>query len=138
MRQSATLARRVVWLLLLALPIAAPGLQAQYFGRNKVQYQSFDFKVLKTKHFDVYFYPSERPAALAAARMAERWYQRFAAVFDHQLTGRQPLLLYASAAQFQQTNAIGGDWARAPAESPRRCADASSFRLAELWAISTT
>jgi hypothetical protein len=109
MRQSATLARRVVWLLVLALPIAAPGLQAQYFGRNKVQYQSFDFKVLKTKHFDVYFYPSERPAALAAARMAERWYQRLAAVFGHQLTGRQPLLLYASAAQFQQTNAIGGD-----------------------------
>jgi hypothetical protein len=109
MRQSATLARRVVWLLVLALPIAAPGLQAQYFGRNKVQYQSFDFKVLKTEHFDVYFYPSERPAALAAARMAERWYQRLAAVFDHQLNGRQPLLLYASAAQFQQTNAIGGE-----------------------------
>ncbi len=109
MRLSATLARRVVWLLAVAVPIAAPGLQAQYFGRNKVQYQSFDFKVLKTEHFDVYFYPRERPAALAAGRMAERWYQRLATVFDHQLAGRQPLLLYASAAQFQQTNAVGGE-----------------------------
>jgi WD40 repeat protein len=95
--------------LVLALPIAAPALQAQYFGRNKVQFQSFDFKVLKTEHFDVYFYPTERPAAVAAGRMAERWYQRLAAAFDHQLVGRQPLLLYASAAQFQQTNAVGGE-----------------------------
>jgi hypothetical protein len=104
-----SLARRVVWLLVLTLPVATPGLQAQYFGRNKVQYQSFDFKVLKTQHFDVYFYPDERPAAIAAGRMAERWYQRLATVFDHQLTGRQPLILYASSAQFQQTNAIGGE-----------------------------
>lgn len=27
---------------------------AQYFGRNKVQYKEFDFKVLETEHFDVY------------------------------------------------------------------------------------
>jgi hypothetical protein len=34
-----------------------PGLlSAQYFGRNKVQYSSFDFKVLHTEHFDVYYY----------------------------------------------------------------------------------
>ena len=29
---------------------------AQYLGRNKVQYQTFDFKVLTTPHFDVLFY----------------------------------------------------------------------------------
>lgn len=25
---------------------------AQYFGQNKVHYRTFDFKVLKTEHFD--------------------------------------------------------------------------------------
>jgi hypothetical protein len=30
---------------------------AQYFGRNKVQYDQFDFKTLKTEHFDLYYYP---------------------------------------------------------------------------------
>ena len=30
---------------------------AQYFGRNKVQYKDLDFQVLKTEHFDIYFYP---------------------------------------------------------------------------------
>jgi len=28
---------------------------AQYFGRNKVQYKTLDFQILKTEHFDIYF-----------------------------------------------------------------------------------
>jgi Tol biopolymer transport system component len=90
-----------------ALAIATPA-QAQYFGRNKVQYQSFDFKVLRTPHFDLYYYPEERTAAGLAARMAERWYVRLSAVLHHQLSGRQPLILYATQADFEQTNVVEG------------------------------
>ena len=50
--------------------------QAQYFGRNKVQYKEFKFEVLKTDHFDVYFYEEERESAARVGRMAERWYAR--------------------------------------------------------------
>jgi len=39
-----------------ALP--QPG-SAQYFGRNKVQFDDFDFKVLKTEHFDYHYYDIE-------------------------------------------------------------------------------
>jgi Tol biopolymer transport system component len=91
-----------------AVGLSASPLHAQYFGRNKVQYESFDFKVLKTEHFDVHFYPPEQEAAVHAARMAERWYARLSSILDHQLSGRQPLILYASAPEFQQTNAIMG------------------------------
>ena len=49
---------------------------SQYFGQNKVQFQTFDFQVLKTEHFDIYFYPREQEGAALAARMAERWYAR--------------------------------------------------------------
>src|SRR2546428_42478 len=50
---------------LLALLVGVPGLlSAQYFGRNKVQYTDFDFKVIQTEHFDVYYYDRERPTAL--------------------------------------------------------------------------
>jgi Tol biopolymer transport system component len=101
--------RRNIWLLILALGLAAPPLQAQYFGRNKVQYKQLDFKVLKTEHFDIYFYQGEEGAAADAARMSERWLTRLSTVFQHELSGRQPLILYASAAEFQQTNVIGGD-----------------------------
>ena len=45
---------------LLLLLLGTPALlQAQYFGRNKVQYTKFDFKVIQTEHFDVYFYERE-------------------------------------------------------------------------------
>ncbi len=87
----------------LALFGAAP-LGAQYFGKNKVQYQAFDFKIIQTEHFEVYYYPAERTAALDAARMAERWYARLSRILHHQFQGRKPIILYASQSDFQQTN----------------------------------
>ncbi|HVM42957.1 MAG TPA: hypothetical protein VMT77_05595, partial [Gemmatimonadales bacterium] len=99
-------------LLALVLAVAAITPQparAQYFGRNKVQYESFHFQVLRTDHFDVYFYAEEQQAAEQAARIAERWYARESQLFDHELSGRQALVLYASPAAFQQTNVVEGD-----------------------------
>jgi Tol biopolymer transport system component len=83
--------------------------QGGYFGQNKVQYQDFDFQVLKTEHFDIYFYPAEEQAARMASRMAERWYTRISTLLNHELRGRQPLILYASGPHFRQTNAIQGE-----------------------------
>ncbi len=81
---------------------------AQYFGQNKVQYEGFDFEVLKTEHFDIHFYPEEKLAVEYAALMAERWYARLSRVLDHKLTNRQTLILYAAHPHFRQTNAITG------------------------------
>lgn len=89
----------------LLLATASP-VASQYFGRNKVQYESFDFQVLRTAHFDVYFYVAERAAAEQAARMAERWYTRLSGLLKHELKGRQPLILYADHPDFEQTNVI--------------------------------
>jgi Tol biopolymer transport system component len=97
--------RRIVRVLLLAL-VGAPGvLSAQYFGRNKVQYTNFDFKVIQTEHFDVYYYDRERTAALDAARIAERSYARLSKVLNHEFRERKPIILYASQSDFMQTNA---------------------------------
>jgi Tol biopolymer transport system component len=81
---------------------------AQYFGQNKVQYKNLDFEVLKTEHFDIYYYPSAREGINIAARMSERWLARLERVLEHQLRGRQPLVLYASHPDFEQTNVIQG------------------------------
>jgi Tol biopolymer transport system component len=82
--------------------------QAQYFGQNKIIYQNFKFRVLKTEHFDIYYYPEEEPAVADAARMAERWYARHEKILGHGLNGRQPLILYASSPQFGETNVVQG------------------------------
>jgi len=95
-------------ILVFVLSSISVSLQAQYFGRNKVQYDTFDFKVISTKNFDVYFYPKEEAAAIQAAKLAERWYARFSRILNHELKGRQILILYSSSPHFQQTTAIPG------------------------------
>jgi Tol biopolymer transport system component len=88
------------------LTAVAPSAHGQYFGRNKVQYENFDFEVLKTEHFDIYYYP-EVEVELAAL-MAERWYARLSRLLNHDLSGRQALILYAAHPHFQQSNALAG------------------------------
>jgi len=80
--------------------------QAQYFGRNKVQYRSFDFDIIRTEHFDVYYYDRERTASVDAARMVERSYGRLSRLLQHEFRDRKPLIVYASHTDFQQTNAL--------------------------------
>ena len=90
---------------LLPLLVAwAPPAQAQYFGKNKVQYDAFDFRTLETEHFVFYFYPEEERAVRDAARMAERWYERHTEVFLHRFDEKKPIIFYANDADFQQTN----------------------------------
>lgn len=92
-------------LLLLAI---APGLAgAQYFGRNKVQYDRFDFRILPTPHFLLHFYPAESLATADAARMAERWYARHQRLLPFPFE-ESPLIFYADAPDFQQSNVIEG------------------------------
>ncbi len=92
--------------LVLGVGLAAPA-EAQ-FGRNKVQYRAFDFEIVRTDHFDLHFYPEEREAALDAARMAERSYARLSRILRHDFQERKPIIVYASHAHFQQTNALRG------------------------------
>jgi Tol biopolymer transport system component len=82
-------------------------LEAQYFGRNKVQYQDFEFRVLSTEHFDIYYYPEAEEAIQDAARLAERWYSRLSRVFNHEFRDVKPIILYANHPDFQQTNVTG-------------------------------
>jgi len=97
-----------ILLVLIALLWSAGSVQAQYFGRNKVQYDDFDFKTIETDNFEIYFYPEERVAVEDAARMAERWYRRHSRTFLREFDERKPLIFYANDADFQQTNVIRG------------------------------
>jgi len=97
--------RFVLFIVIFAL--VAPAADAQYFGRNKVQWEDFDFKVLQTEHFDIYYYEQEADVVHDIGRMAERWYARLSRVFNHSF-GRKPIVLYANSADFHQTTTTGG------------------------------
>ena len=98
----------ILTLVSLCVTFAADEAAAQYFGRNKVEYSNFDFRVLATEHFDIYHYPVEAESATLAARLAERWHDRFSKALGDTLTGRQPIILYGSQPEFAQTNVVSG------------------------------
>ncbi len=100
-RRRCALLAAAVAALMLPLPLSA-----QYFGRSKVQYETFPFFVLKTEHFQIYHYPEGAPAVRQAARMLGRWYGRFEELLGFGIRGRQRVILYGSAVDFQQTNAV--------------------------------
>ena len=79
-------------------------LNAQYFGRNKVMYDEFNFKIFHTKHFEIYYYAEEERAVKYAAAMAERWYTRHSELLQDTLDGPQALILYDGFPQFIETN----------------------------------
>ena len=97
-----------IYVLLCIVAIGVQTASAQYFGRNKVQYDDFEFKQFETEHFIFYFYPESEEAVKDAARMAERWYERHSMVFLREFKDKKPIILYANDADFHQTNIING------------------------------
>jgi hypothetical protein len=104
-------ARALVALALGLAVLAGPGAQeaaAQGFGRNKVRYERFDWHVLRTDHFDVYYYPEMEALAEHGAAFAEEQYAELEGRFDFSLTERVPLIFYATNLHFRQTNTTPG------------------------------
>ncbi|MDZ4864324.1 MAG: hypothetical protein SGJ01_12860 [Gemmatimonadota bacterium] len=92
---------------LLLLGGSAP-LHGQFyqFNDNKIQYRQLDWQVLKGPRVDVYYYPAEAALAPVALAYAEESYDVLALKFGHTVTSRVPLIIYASHADFEQTNIL--------------------------------
>ncbi|MED5317148.1 MAG: hypothetical protein VX744_05290, partial [Candidatus Neomarinimicrobiota bacterium] len=77
-----------------------------YFGRNKIQYEQFDWRILKTDHFHIYYYQQEGEIAGIAAQVLEDSYRDLEVKFNHTLWDTVPLIIYGSHIHFQQTNIL--------------------------------
>jgi hypothetical protein len=82
--------------------------QFYYFGRNKVQYEDFDWKVLRTKHFNIYYYGEMEKIAEIGAFYAEEIYDELKVKLNHVVTRKIPLIFYNTSLHFQQTNVTPG------------------------------
>ena len=78
------------------------------FGRNKVQYTEFNWHILKTEHFDIYYYPEMESLANYGAYFAEESYKLLEQKFNHNVANRIPLVFYSSHLHFEQTNTTSG------------------------------
>jgi len=97
-----------LWALLMVSATSHSSYGQFYFGKNKVQYTKFDWQVMTTDHFRIYFYTSESEVAKIAARLAEDSYRVLAVRFNHELKDKVPLIIYSSPNYFSQTNVIPG------------------------------
>ena len=78
--------RRLYLALVFLLTMSAPTAWAQYhFGRNKIQYEDFDWQVLKTEHFDIHYYPEMQELAEHGAYFAEEIYAELENKFNYSL-----------------------------------------------------
>lgn len=82
---------------------------AQYFGRNKPRYHTFDFKVLETPNYEIYHYLRDRETVYRLAQWSEMWYEHHHDIFQDSIDFLNPVLFYNDHADFQQNNAISGN-----------------------------
>ncbi len=79
---------------------------AQYFGKNKVRYDTFEWKVYPTPHFRISFYDRERDVLPKLASFAESAYDELARKFNYQVPNPIPLIAFATHAEFEENNVI--------------------------------
>ena len=95
-------------IVLCGLTLSSATAFAQYhsFGRNKIQYTEFDWQVMSTDHFDIYYNAEMEDLALIGAQYAEESYDVLKNRYNHSLNYKVPLIFYSSHLYFQQTNVI--------------------------------
>jgi len=96
---------KLIFLFLILFGVAGT-LPAQYFGQNKPTYTTFDFRVMNTPRYQIYYYADNPPFIHDIAQQAEQWYNLHNAVILDTLITRNPILFYNNQADFQQTSAI--------------------------------
>lgn len=96
---------RINILVIIAFVIAAGNLESQ-FGKNKVQYDVFDWKYIQSAHFDVYYDKGSKDLAEFAAKSSERALASIEGLLKYNLAKRVSFVVYDSHNDFQQTNVI--------------------------------
>ncbi|TAM46354.1 MAG: hypothetical protein EPN53_13360 [Acidobacteria bacterium] len=98
--------RAAVWVL--ALLLAAPAMTQDYtyFGKNKIHYDTFIWKVYPTPHFRISFYDRVEPSLPKLASFAESAYDELARRLNFQIAEPIPIIAYATHAEFEQTNVL--------------------------------
>ena len=102
------MAARLILVLLVSITIIS-GTSAQYFGKNKPRYKTFNFKTVESPHFLISHYLTNDTVVRDLVNFSEQWYQNHKKFFVKDITFKNPVLIYNNHPEFQQTNAISGE-----------------------------
>ena len=75
-----------------------------YFGKNNIHYDTFQWKIYPTDHFEIYFYPEVESHLERIASYAESAYQQVSADLKHDLSFKVQLIIFKTHSEFEEQN----------------------------------
>ncbi len=91
----------------LLLAISGAEAQNSVFGKNKVQYKTFEWHYIQSNHFDIYYSQDGYQLAEFTAEVAEESYNAIRKLIRYDINNRIAIVVYNSHNDFQQTNVVG-------------------------------
>lgn len=76
------------------------------YGKNKIQYRDFDWKLYHSPHFNVHYYSAEEVSLQKVVSFAESAYDQLSREFNFQIKDPVPLIYFATHSAFEQNNII--------------------------------
>ncbi len=91
----------------LAVLAAPPPASAQfipYYGKNKVKYDNFAWRIYKSPHFEVFYYPEFEQHLGRLVSYLESSYLKISTGLKHEMPHPIPVIFYKTHSEFEQTN----------------------------------
>ena len=79
-----------------------------YYGKNNIHYDTFQWFIYTTDHFEIYYYPEIEQHLERVASYAESAYQQVSADLHHDLSFKVQMILFKTHSEFEQQNVIPG------------------------------
>ncbi|AQG82255.1 hypothetical protein [Spirosoma montaniterrae] len=94
----------VLWLSGLGAVSAQNYPSLERFGRNRIQYQTFDWKIIRTSNFEIYYYQDGTQIANLTAQYAESEFDRITELLGYTPYNRIKIFLFNSPQELAQSN----------------------------------
>ncbi len=75
-----------------------------YYGKNNIHYDTFNWEIYTTDHFEIYYYPEMKQHLERVAGYAESAYQQISADLKKELPNKIQLILFKTHSEFEQEN----------------------------------
>ena len=93
-----------LWLGGLSMAIAQNYPSLERFGKNRIQYRSFEWKIIRTANFEIYYYQDGSQIANLTAQYAESEFDRITELLGYTPYNRVKIFLFNSPEELAQSN----------------------------------
>ncbi|WP_338874817.1 hypothetical protein WBJ53_04275 [Spirosoma sp. SC4-14] len=93
-----------LWLGILSMASAQNYPALERFGKNRIQYRTFDWKIIRTSNFEIYYYQDGTQIANLTAQYAESEFDRITELLGYTPYNRVKIFLFNSPSELAQSN----------------------------------